>query len=294
MVIRYSLCFLLISCCTHSWTDASELEAESEIRRVGKEYVETFNRGDAQGVAAYCSTDAVFIDRTSGRQLKGRDEIAKQFAELFASDGQEVIEVNVESIEFVSPNVAVEVGTSKLVLPNLPPEESKYSAVYVRQDGKWLLDRVTEEATVSTSSNYEHLKELEWVIGSWMDADDNVRIDTTCVWTKNRNFITRAFAVSVDGEVDLSGMQFIGWDAEEKRIRSWTFDSDGGFSHGDWSRSGNVWYVQKSGKTPDGKITTAVNQLKVVDDDSFELQSTQRTFDGELLPNVNEVLVVRK
>jgi hypothetical protein len=31
-----------------------------------------------------------------------------------------------------------------------------------------------------------------------------------------------------------------------------------------------------------------------VDDDAFKLQSTQRTLAGDLLPNIDEVMVVRR
>lgn len=67
--------------------------------------------------------------------------------------------VDVESIQFVSPNVAVEHGTASFLTPDAQPEETEYSAVYVRRDGKWLLDRVTDVESLTRSANYEHLKE---------------------------------------------------------------------------------------------------------------------------------------
>ena len=44
----------------------------------------------------------------------------------------------------------------------------------------------------------------------------------------------------------------------------------------------------------DGSRASAVNIITYVDDDAFKLQSTQRTVAGELLPNVDQVLVVRQ
>jgi hypothetical protein len=35
-----------------------------------------------------------------------------------------------------------------LLLEGQPPEKSTYTAIYVKRDGQWLLDRVTEEDVV--------------------------------------------------------------------------------------------------------------------------------------------------
>jgi hypothetical protein len=45
---------------------------------------------------------------------------------------------------------------------------------------------------------------------------------------------------------------------------------------------------------PDGRKSSAVNILTKVDDNTFTWQSIQRYVDGELLPNVDEVVVVRQ
>ena len=143
-------------------------------------------------------------------------------------------------------------------------------------------------------SNYEHLKELEWMIGSWIDKDDNATIQTDCEWTKNRNFMTRSFAVAVGDKVNMSGMQIVGWDPIAKQIRSWVFDSNGGYSDGKWKHKGKRWIVQQTGVLADGGKTTATNIFTDVDNDSFTWQSIDRTMDGEMQPNVDEVLIVRK
>ena len=272
----------------------SQQKDEATIRAGVQAYAKAFNQGDAEAVAAFWSPNAVYTNRISGEKVVGREAIVGQFRDLFESAGEMKLDLSVESIQFVSPNVAVEHGTANFVSPDADPESIEYSAVYVRRDGKWLLDRVTDEATKAAGGSYEQLKELEWFIGSWVDQDDNIRIETDCNWTKNNNFITRSFTVSAGGNVELSGMQIIGWDAAAKQIRSWTFDSDGGFSQGVWSKSKDRWYVHKKGTTASGETTTAINRVTPVDDDTFSFQSTQRTLAGQLLPNINEVLVVRQ
>ena len=77
--------------------------------------------------------------------------------------------------------------------------------------------------------------------------ENDASIQTDCNWTKNKNFMTRSFAVVVGGDVDMSGMQIIGWDPAAKQIRSWVFDSDGGFYEGKWTRKGDRWVIQQTG-----------------------------------------------
>ena len=79
------------------------------------------------------------------------------------------LEATTNSVQFISPSVAVEHGTAKVILADQEPEDSEYTAVYVRRDGQWLLDRVTEEDVIEVPSHYEQLKDLEWLVGRWTD-----------------------------------------------------------------------------------------------------------------------------
>jgi uncharacterized protein (TIGR02246 family) len=274
---------------------ADQAEDEAAIRKNAEAYVAAYNKHDAKAVAEMWSPDAVYTDPSTGEAAVGREEIEKVFAETLADFKDSKLEVNVNSVDFMSPNVAIESGLARIIRPNEEPEETNYTAVNVKRDGKWLLDRVSEEAPPEpVPSSYEKLKELEWMIGSWIDQDENATVQTDAQWTKNQNFINRSFAVVVGDQVDLAGMQIIGWDPVAKQIRSWIFDSDGGFAEGKWTRKGDRWLIQTVGTLPDGGRTSALNIMTRVDDDSFTWQSVNRELSGDILPNVDEVLVVRK
>ena len=164
----------------------------------------------------------------------------------------------------------------------------------VKRDGKWLLDRVTDKAKEESAGRYEELKSLEWMVGSWTDEADDSQVELDCSWTKNKNFITRAFKITIDGQVDVSGMQVIGWDPVAKAIRSWTFDSNGAFAEAKWERRGDRWFVRNHGVLPDGRSATMINVMKPVDENSFTWQTIERTAGEELLPNIDETQVVRR
>lgn len=265
---------------------------EAAIRKAVASYVAAFNQGDAKALAAMWSPEAVYTNPFSGAQVVGREAIEKQFAGIFADAKGIKLEAQTDSVRFVSPNVAVEQGTAKVVRPDQAPEESDYTAVYVKREGQWLLDRVTEEEVPApVPSHYEQLKELEWMVGSWVDQ---ATVVTECNWAKNNNFLTRSFTVQIRDRIDMAGMQIIGWDPSTKQIRSWVFDSDGGFGQATWKKNGNRWYIQQSGVLPDGSKSSSVNIITYVDDNTCTLQSVNRMVDGELQPNIDEVTVVRE
>ena len=124
------------------------------------------------------------------------------------------------------------------------------------------------------------------------DAED-AEVEVDCNWTKNQNFLTRAFKISIDDD-SFSGMQIIGWDPAAKAIRSWTFDSNGTFAEATWEQRGGRWFIRNRGTLPDGRTATMINVMKPVDANSFTWQTIERTAGGELLPNIDEIVIVRR
>lgn len=268
--------------------------SEVAIRKASASYTEAFNKHDAKAVAEHWSADAVYLNHTTGVEAVGRTAISEQFTALFKEQPGLKLEVNVASVQFVSPNVAIEQGTAKLLSPSAEPEEIEYSAVNVNRDGKWLLDRVTDKSKEVVPTHYEQLKALEWMVGSWTDEVENAVVEVDCNWTKNKSFYTRAFKISIEGQSDFSGMQVIGWDPAAKTIRSWTFDSNGTFAEGTWEQRGGRWYIRNRGILPDGRAAAMINVMKQVDENSFTWQTIERTAGDELLPNIAEIVIVRR
>jgi uncharacterized protein (TIGR02246 family) len=276
---------------------AAQPDEEAAVRAAGAAFLEAYNARDAKKLAALWSPEAIYSDPATGEEIVGRDAIEDTFTDAFADKQDIKLTTDIKSIEFVSPNVAITRGIAHVIKPGEEPADSEFTAVRVKRDGQWLLDRVAEvEKDKPPASNYEHLKPLEWMIGSWHDDDDRpaVEIQTDCDWAKNKNFMTRSFAVEIGDQVNRSGMQIVGWDPVAKQIRSWVFDSDGGYSEGTWTQKGKQWFIQNSGTLIDGSKTTSVNIVTPIDENSFKWESVNREVNGELQPNVDPVLVIRK
>jgi hypothetical protein len=104
-------------------------------------------------------------------------------------------------------------------------------------------------------------------------------------WAENRNFIVSSFATTVDGVPVVGGTQWIGWDAVDKQIRSYSFYSGGGIGEAVWTKDGNSWTIQVNAKTSAGKKISATNIMTKVDDDNATWQMTKLTVDGHAMPD---------
>jgi uncharacterized protein (TIGR02246 family) len=261
-------------------------------------YVDAYNAGNSKAVAAHWSAKGVWVDHVTGDRITGADSLRKHFAAAFANDDRPRLSVNVVSIRFVADSVAVEEGVAQLVNAE-GVSESGYTAIHVNEQGKWKVDSVREHASndvtdSAPTSQYEYLRELEWMVGEWADKSEGSTIETSCKWTKNRNFLMKTFRVVVGEQVDLEGTQIIGWDPVNKTIRSWVFDSDGGFGQGVWTRKGDSrWVVRTAQTLSDGSTASSVNIFRHIDKDSFGWQSLGREVNGEFAPNIDEVKVSR-
>lgn len=284
------------SCVAQEGDDATPASKDkAAIEKKIASYVEAYNARDAKRLAAHWSPEAVYVSRLSGAGITGREALEKEFASQFEDLKDAKLAVTTESIEFISPNVALERGTAVVTTPGAPPSQSAYRVIHIKRDGKWMIDRETEdEEPAEPPSHYEQLKELEWMIGTWIDQDGGSVIKTQCQWTRNRNFILRAFTASVGDRVAITGVQLVGWDPVRKEIRSWVFDSDGGFAEGTWNKKGDRWTVRTKATLADGGAASSTSILQPMDPDRFTWQQVNRVVDGEILPDLDEVVIVRQ
>ncbi len=277
---------------------AAEPEAqpneEAAVKAVADAYLAAYNRGDAKALADLWSEKGDWIT-PAGQRAHGRAAIERELESLFAANQGGQLEMVESSVRFVTPDVAIDEGRVRVTRPGEDASESTYFAVVARQDGRWKVDslRNTEippEALVATSP----LSDLEWLVGEWTDAGGNAAISTTVAWTKNKSFLTYSFKVSVPDGDDFEGTQVIGWDPAEGTIRSWMFDSDGGFGEGTWTKKDNRWTIKFKQVLPDGRRASATNIYTIIDNNTITWQSIGREVDGQFMPNVGPVKVVRK
>jgi hypothetical protein len=134
------------------------------------------------------------------------------------------------------------------------------------------------------------------MVGDWSDEvsqQNGLSVRSTCDWTANRAFLIRKFKVE-GPDVSRLGTEIIGWDPRGQRIRSWVFDSDGGFGENVWVRDGNRWLVRYAGTRPDGSDASATNVFTVVDANTVTVRSKDRMAGGQRQADVPEVTLKRQ
>jgi uncharacterized protein (TIGR02246 family) len=262
---------------------------EAALSKRAEAFVEAFHKGDAKAVAAFWTTDGDYVTE-SGQQLKGREAIEKAFKELFTQHKGLKVRIDSLSLRFVTPDVAVEDGISSVLnADGGPPSQSRYTIIHVKKDNEWLLSSV-RDAPYTAPSNHDKLNGLEWAIGDW--ATDSEKGETARVsfeWASSENFVVSTFTTTFKDIAIGGGTQWIGWDPEAKKVRSWTFENNGGFGEGTWAHDGDKWTVKATGVLQDGKKLTATHIITRTDDDTFTFQSKDRTEDGKALPDVKPI-----
>ena len=78
-----------------------------------------------------------------------------------------------------------------------------------------------------------------------------------------------------DGIVKHSITQRIGLDPLSPKIKSWSFDSDGGLAEAYWDKIGDSWVVSTRGASPNGHITSAHNVYTDIGPDAFTVESSE-------------------
>lgn len=156
---------------------ADHRDDEAAIRKAAEAYTIAFDKRDAKALAALWSPNAVYSSPIGGKQVEGRPAIEAEFAGMFKQAGEARLSVKIASIRFITDNVATEDGTAQVVRPGEPPSESTYTAIHVKKEGKWLIDSVRETVLPEPPTAAEHLKDLDWMVGQWGDADSGVRED---------------------------------------------------------------------------------------------------------------------
>ena len=128
---------------------------EDAIRNAAAQYIEAAKRGDAAALAAAWTADGDYID-IAGNHAKARDFIAKSGCQPSdegrhgredqrRSSAPREITIHSSSLRFITPNVAIEDGISEVrTSGGEEPSPDRYTAVWVKQGDKWLLDSLRE------------------------------------------------------------------------------------------------------------------------------------------------------
>lgn len=237
--MKASHCLLLPYLALVAWSGALRAEEtakpapeEAAARANAKAYETAYAKGDVRAMAAFFAEDADYTDE-SGRTYRGRDAIAASIESGLRANRGGKLEIAVDSVRLLGPEIAVEKGTTVSVDRSGERSRTVHTAIHAKRDGKWQIVQLIESPVPDVTAG-EHLSELAWMTGKWEEADEaaGVKVLSEVTWSRQGNYLTRNIQVTRDTATLLEGWQIIGWDPVEGGIRSWLFDGDGGYSEG--------------------------------------------------------------
>jgi uncharacterized protein (TIGR02246 family) len=272
---------------------ASKAADEKAILEMLFAYQEAFNRADSETIAKQFTEHAELVDET-GETIQGREAIRKLYEGLFKNHPGATVEIHVDWFRWVSPDVVIGHGKATVTPKKGAAISTSYTAVHAKRDGKWPVVMVRESLgqAKEAKSREQSLKELDFLIGEFVDSDDSGTLKIHGKWSRNNAYLVRSFTVTSKNEVALEGNEIIGWDPSRGVLRSWVFDTNGGFVEGTWKHKDKSWYCTLAGVQADGKKCSAVHILTPTGD-HYTFQSIGRTLDGEVQPDIDEVPVRR-
>ena len=221
-------------------------------------------------MTAAWTPDGDYVDALRALLQSPRDAIAANTRQRSPASIRDDIKATIDNVRLITPEVAVEDGhIQHAAAPGEPPLRSRYTAVWVKRDSHWLLDSLREAALPRAALN-SRLADVKWLLGDFAGHSlDGTRMIVTGVVSSDGNFVLREFFVTLPDGTRRRSSQRVGWDPLAGSFKSWTFHADGGYGEGVWKRQGDVWIVNNSGVTPDGKRTSVTTIYSKIGDESM-------------------------
>jgi uncharacterized protein (TIGR02246 family) len=268
---------------------------EKSVREAITAYVAAYNQRDAAKLVEHFTADSTLVD-SDNVVTRGREAIAREFSAAFAEPSTYTLEGKIDRVRVITADVAQVEGDSRLVAPREATLASRFVALLARQGNAWKIVELRDFPSPTESvTPYERLKELEWMVGDWVDESGDAKVSSTVQWGQGKAYLVRNYSVQVKGKPASSGLMIIAWEPQTEQIKSWVFNAEGSRGEGSWTRaSSNQWVVKVNGTTLDGRPNSATQLITLVNKDAVKTSSVDRIVGGEIAPDIDEVIMVRK
>lgn len=277
---------------TVSTTDnASELtDTEKAILQSMDKLVVAFNTANLDQLVGSFVKDGELIDE-QGNVYQGHDairELGKSFFEKYP--GSKTI-AEIDSVRSINDLVLVE-GFREI---NSKDDSSsslfRFTAIWTKAENGHKLVSFREQSEGVMVSPHEALESLSWLVGDWMNEGTDARVKLSYAWSEDRNFILGEIQIAGEDKKLSKSTTRLAWDASEGVIRSWTFDSDGGFGESVWLQTDEGWAMVSAAVTPEGQKGSASVSVVQVDTNRFKLVGKKRVVGTFEEPDFEIVIV---
>jgi conserved hypothetical protein len=286
-----AICLLLLvglSQPAYSQDDA----ANDAIRKSAQRLAEAFNAAKTDDVVGLFLPKGELIDE-NGVVYKGSQEIKDLLTEFFKQFPGAKLSLNIESVRPVG-NVGIEEGTRTMTTADgAEKSRFRYIAVWAKDEKGWKLASFRDFSDDDVPTANDHLQTVAWLEGDWINEGADGKVSISYRWSDDKNFLLGEFQMTLADGTPRKSSQRIGWDPSAGRIRSWLFDSDGGFAEGFWTVVDDGVVIKSSTVNPDGTTASATMNITTKDKDHFTIDGTDRIV-GDNLEEDFEITVTRR
>ena len=271
--------------------------AATDIAESVTAFVRAFNAHDTVALSILWSDKCVYRSELTGQEHTGRQAVVNAYGALFKQDPKSSLSLHVESLKFESADKATLVCVATLKHDQVLSTRSRVAAQFVRYGQSWLFERIDEVDLPPAAA--QGLQALSWLAGTWAADSPGGRLLSQFQWAPGNAFLVRTYwkegaaRKKIDGPSN-QGTQHFGWDAQQRSIHTWLFDSLGAFGEGDWQSDGPSRWVNKLAlQMPDGRGGSLTQVLVKLGDNQMTLQMIDCEIGGVERPDGPIVTMVR-
>jgi uncharacterized protein (TIGR02246 family) len=183
-------------------------------------FAKAYEAANAAAIADLFLDESMIVS-PEGNAVRGKAAVAAMYDAAFKESSGLKLEPTVEDIRFLTPDLARVEGKTRLSTSNGDASEfTGFSALLVRRGGNWRIAEMHEYAApVADVTPYERLKELEWMVGEWVEEGDKAKSQSSIRWADNKSYLVRTYSIEPEGEKPSTGTMFIGWDPQSGQIK---------------------------------------------------------------------------
>jgi uncharacterized protein (TIGR02246 family) len=291
---------------SHAFQEAAPDDWEVEIKKMLTDYETAFNAKDVEKIGQMWLKDANYHDRIAGVKFTGREELTANFKKTFETIPGIRLRLDVTSVTRLKDDLVTAEGTVTMYVPDQDPTYNTMTAIFVKDEGKWVIASAEEVAPAGPPTASEALSQLDWLLGEWaadLDSEQTAgrqleasRLTTTYRYSPTKTFLIRSFALTTQDKDEpiVQGTQIIGWDPRASQIRSWTFSSDGAFGEAFWAKTGEEWMIKTTTTLADGGAASGTYVMTRLTTDQITLSLIGQSVNGQPLPQADPITLTRQ
>lgn len=258
---------------------------EAGVRGAAAALIAAMQAGDAVALGNAWAADAEYSD-DAGHRTKGRDAIVNLYKPSLANYKAGKLTAKIDSLRFLTPDVAAMEGTVEFTPAGGAADRNRFSATWARRNNKWQIVSARDLPALEGEFADRGMEELKWLVGDWLaeDKEKGTSIKLSVRPELDKKFLRMDFTIKGTTS-EFKVVQYAGFDPIEGILRTWTFDSRGGFGQGMWTRQASIWQGESDAVLPTGQYGSAVNFMRMNGPDSFVWQATEREVEGQPIPD---------